>query len=89
MVIAFSYSRRNCCFFTGGKISPFHVKPYKILFKGVQNVNSSKQTEFTGVPFVVLGSKMMDCTHGTDLTLPRKRKKLEEKKGNLMNYYFA
>ena len=32
------------------------------------------------MPFVILGSKMMDCTHGIDHTLSRKRKKLEQKK---------
>ena len=32
------------------------------------------------MPFVILDSKMMDCTHGIDHTLSRKRKKPEQKK---------
>ena len=40
------------------------VKPHKILFEDVKNVNSSRQIEFTGVPC----SKMMDCMHGIDHT---------------------
>ena len=39
-----------------------------------------RHTEFIGVPFVILGSKMMDVTHGIDHTLSRKRKKPEQKK---------
>ena len=32
------------------------------------------------MPFVILGSKMMDVTHGIDHTLSRKRKKPQQKK---------
>ena len=56
------------------------IKPNKILFEDAKSVNTSRKIEFTGVPFVILGSKMMDCTHGIDHTLSRKRKKLEQKK---------
>ena len=55
------------------------IKPHKIS-EDVKNVNSSRHTEFIGVPFVILDSKMMDCTHGIDHTLSRKRKKSEQKK---------
>ena len=86
MNITFKQGRRGSCFLAGGKpltpliILTIHIKPHKILFEEVKNVNSSRQIEFTGVPFVILGSKMMDCTHGIDHTLSRKRKKLEQKK---------
>ena len=56
------------------------IKPHKILFEDVKNINSSRQIEFAGVPFVIRGGKMMDCTHDIDHTLSRKRKKLEQKK---------
>ena len=87
MGITFNLGRRGCCFFNRRKtltplliILAVDIKPYEILFDDVKNVNSSRQTEFIGVPFVILGSKMMDCTHGNHHTLSRKKKKLEQKK---------
>ena len=65
------------------------IKPHKILIEDVKNVNSSRQTEFTGVPFVILCSKMIDCTHGIDHTLPRKRKILEQKKAMKITYWIT
>ena len=69
MGITFNYGRRNCCFFNRRKtltppliILAVGIKPHKILFEDVKNVNYSRQIEFTRVPFVILGSKMMDCT---------------------------
>ena len=84
------------CFFNRRKtltplliILAVDIKPHKILFEDVKNVNSSRQIEFTGVPFVILGSKMMDCTHGIDHTLSRKRKKLEQKKAMKVTYWIT
>ena len=48
-------------FLTGGKpltplliILTVDIKPQNILLEEVKNVNSSRQIEFTGVPFVIL-----------------------------------
>ena len=93
MVVTFNYSRRNC-FLNRRKtltallvILQVNIKPHRILFEDVKNVNYSRQIEFTGVPLMILGSTMMNCTHGTtDHALSRKRQKLEQKKGMKVAY---
>ena len=65
------------------------IKPHKILFEDVTNVNSSRQIKFTGVPFVILGSNVMGCTHGIDHTSWRKRKKLEQKRAMKVTYWIT
>ena len=50
-----------------------------ILFQDVKRENSTCQTSFTGIPFVILGKKIMYCTHGVDSYISTKQKILEEK----------
>ena len=36
------------------------------MFQNEKRENSTYQTPFTGISFVILGKKNMDCTHGED-----------------------
>ena len=51
-----------------------------ILFEDVKHKGSSQQIPFTGVLFVILGMKRVDCTHGVDRCTLIKEKRLERKK---------
>ena len=59
------------------------LQGHKILFEDIKLQDQKQQIEFNGTPFVVLDSKNLDCTHGTDHAISRKLnlkgKKLEEK----------
>ena len=81
-VAGFFYRRRNSTPLLN--ILAVDIKPHKILFRDVKNINSSRQIEFTRVSLVILGNKIMDCTYDIDHTLSRKRKKLEQKKKFLL-----
>ena len=92
--ITLNYSRCNCFFNRRRTSTPLliilevDIKPHKTLFEDVKNLNSSRQIKFTAVTFVILCSKMMDCTHDIDHMLSRKRKKLEPKKIYLLATYW-
>ena len=45
----------------------------------MKNRCSDKQIKFTGTPFVILGTKLLDYTHGKDHAISRKKKTIEEK----------
>ena len=66
------------------------LKGHKIIFEDVKSDQQGQQLKFTGVPFVVLGSKNLDCMHGTDHAISRKKKakakKMEEK---VVFFYFC
>ena len=92
MSIAFSYRRCSRFFYRRRNLTPLlnilavDIKPHKILFRDVKNINSSRQIEFTRVSLVILGNKIMDCTYDIDHTLSRKRKKLEQKKNSYWQF---
>lgn len=83
-VAGFFYRRRNSTPLLN--ILAVDIKPHKILFRDVKNINSSRQIEFTRVSLVILGNKIMDCTYDIDHTLSRKRKKLEQKKNSYWQF---
>ena len=49
----------------------------------MKSTQLEQQIKFNGMPFVVLGCKNMDCTHGKDHAISRKikakSKKIEDK----------
>ena len=51
----------------------------KILFDDVQRKDSTTQIPFTGTPFIIIGKKKLDCTHGVDRCILSKRKCLQAK----------
>ena len=56
-----------------------NIDKHKILFEDVKRPDSSIQIPYTGIPFVILGKKNLDCTHGVDRCLSTKKKRLEAK----------
>ena len=60
MSIAFSYRRCSRFFYRRRNLTPLlnilavDIKPHKILFRDVKNINSSRQIEFTRVSLVIL-----------------------------------
>ena len=40
---------------------------------------STQEIPFTGIPFVILCMKQLDCTHGVDRCISTKKKRLERK----------
>ena len=61
------------------KLLEFDIKKHKILFEDVKQPNQRQQIEFSGIPFIIIGKKALDCTHGTDHSISTK-KKAEAKK---------
>ena len=46
----------------------------KTIFEDVKSAQLEQQIKFNGMPFVVLGCKNMDCTHGKDHEISREIK---------------
>ena len=55
------------------------IEGHAILFEDVKRKGSTQQIPFTGVLFVILGMKGLDCTHGVDRCTSTKKKRLEKK----------
>ena len=56
------------------------MKGHKILFEDKKtNDEKAEKIVFSGVPFIIVGSKHLDCTHGIDHAISRKKKQQEEK----------
>lgn len=55
------------------------IKKHKILFEDIKLKDEKQQITYSGTPFVILGKKSLDCTHGTDHGKSKKAKRLEEK----------
>ena len=49
-----------------------NIVKHKILFEDKQSLN--QQIKFTGHPFIVMGMQRLDCVHGVDQGLSKKRK---------------
>ena len=45
-----------------------------------------KQIEFLGIPFIIMGKKKIDCTHGVDRNRSLKKKRLDEKAEKVYTY---
>ena len=50
---------------------------HRIFWEDSQLVDGAK-ISFSGVPFIILGSKVYDCQHGMDRNMAVKRKRREE-----------
>ena len=56
------------------------ITSHKILFEDIKTKNESvKEIIFTGTLFAILGTKLLDCTLGTDHAILRSTKQLKEK----------
>nr|XP_047127050.1 uncharacterized protein LOC105844598 [Hydra vulgaris] len=61
-------------------VKDFELKNHKILFEDKKNkFRPSQQIMFSGVPFIIVGSKHLDCTHGVNHTISRKMRNQAEK----------
>ena len=56
----------------------FRFERRKILFEGIKVEGSEQQIKFNGSPFIILGKKMLHCTHGNDHKISRKKQQIEE-----------
>ena len=52
---------------------------HKLLFEDVRGKDRPKQIEFMGIPFIIMGKKKFDCTHGVKRNRSLKKKILDEK----------
>lgn len=66
----------KCTFYLDSTVD---IKKHKILFEDVKTKELQQQISFTGVPFVILGKKSLDCTHGVDHGISKKKKRADEK----------
>ena len=57
----------------------------QILFEDGHRKNSATQISFTGTPFIILGKKKLDLTHGVDRCISSKRKHLKAKLNKVCN----
>lgn len=57
----------------------FELRGHKILFEDIKSDRYLQQISFTGIPFIILGKKRYDCTHGVDRGISTKRKYKEKK----------
>lgn len=63
------------------------LRGHKILFEDMKNDKYLQQISFTGIPFMILGKKRYDCTHGVDRGISTK-KKYKEKTEKGYCFYF-
>ena len=57
----------------------FDFKKHKILFKDIKSIDEEQQIKFSGIPYIVVGVKRMDCTHSVDHAISGKKKQVEER----------
>ena len=69
----YTYSTYVCIFID------IEISNKKILFQDVIRKGVKSQIPFTGYPFVILGTKCLDCTHGVYRNSSKKKKYLESK----------
>ena len=55
------------------------IKGHEILFEDIKRGHSARQIHFTGVPFIIMGMKRLDCAHGLDHCVSSKKKRTENK----------
>ena len=41
-----------------------YLDTHKLLFQDVRGKDRPKQIEFMGIPFIIMGNRKFDCTHG-------------------------
>ena len=69
----------------------FDLKQHQIQFEDIKRKSSTSgpRLEFDGVPFIILGKKIHDCTHGVDHDKARKVKTFAEKRANNSDHNFT
>ena len=55
------------------------MKEHKILFEDIKSAHSLQQIRWSGNPFIIIGKKSLDSTHGADHPLSKKQKIKENK----------
>ena len=55
------------------------IKGHAILFEDIKRGHSARQIHFTGIPFIIMGMKRLDCVHGVDRCVSSKKKRTENK----------
>ena len=66
----------------------FELRGHKVLFEDMKNDKYLQQISFTGIPFMILGKKRYDCTHGVDRGISTKKKYKEKKQKKVYCFYF-
>ena len=60
---------------------------HKIIFEDIKSNEYSQQITWSGTPFIVIGKKSLDCTHGKDHSVSKKQKNKDAKiKGKVRLY---
>ena len=59
-------------------ISEIDIDTHKLLFTTAKVKDLPKQIEFMGIPFIIMGKKKFDCTHGVKRNRSLKKKILDE-----------
>ena len=60
-------------------LSDVIIDGHKILFEDIKREGTQQQIVFTGIPFVILGKKILDCSHGVDREISTKKKRRDAK----------
>ena len=60
----------------------FDLAGHKILFEDKKLKDQEQQIKFNGVPFMIIGHQLLDCTHGVDHHKARKKSKEVGKKSS-------
>ena len=61
---------------------------HKLLSEDVRVEDRPKQMEFISIPFIIMGKKKFDCTHGVDRNRSLKKKRLDEKVEKVYIYIY-
>ncbi|XP_057296487.1 uncharacterized protein LOC130625411 [Hydractinia symbiolongicarpus] len=70
-------------------VADINLKNHKILFEDIKNKESPQQILWSGTPFVIVGKKSLDCTHGVDHGILKKKKIQDEKIKGKVCFTFA
>ena len=60
-------------------ISEIDIDTNKLLFEDVRVKDRPKHIAFMGTPFIIMGKKKFDCTHGANRNISLKKRRLNEK----------
>ena len=52
----------------------YDILKHKIMFEDRKVRDKEQQIKFSGHPFVILGNNLLDCTHGVNHHLSRKKR---------------
>ena len=77
----YKYSTYVCIF------TDIEISNKKTLFQDVIRKGVKSQVPFTGSPFVILGTKCLDCKHEVDLNSSKKKNTYKAKSKRLLWYF--